>query len=318
MLKHKRDKAPCARPVRTSALSVRAHSRRPIRRAADDFDLGLNPIGGSSHSDASVEEARRITFVFGRSNLAVHRYEQLFGYAPVNDLRALRARGAIIVMVPAIPDWLCSDAAARRRGGALSETEKSQVVREHGPGTGTAAVYDPQTDSLVLPTRDVSPDPLHPVLHELGHALTLDQVWKHFQDFRRLLDNLPQRIQEHLAGGYPEGNDDGSIRIRLAETFAEAYAMGLAGRDDELPADLASALIGILADMGQQGRGTSLRGSINPETGRTATFVPQEAMVREDSPGDPGATDPRLPPLTRAGDHRLLERRGRPWPPIER
>jgi len=277
----------------------------------------LDATGGSRHSDASVEEAKRITFVFGELNLAVERYEQLFGYAPINDVRALRARGAIVVMAPTIPDWLCSDVATTRRGRGLSEAEKTQIVREHGPDTGTAAVYDPQTDSLVLPTRDVSPDPLHPVLHELGHALTLERVWTHFQSLRWLLDDLPQRISEHLANGYPNGSDDNAIRIQLAETFAEAYAMGLAGRDDELPPDLASALVGILADVGQQGRKTTVGGNIDPETGRTATFVPQGTMIHEYSPSESSAPGSKLPKLTQAGDDALLKRRARPWPPAE-
>ncbi len=295
----------------TRSFAARPGRRGPIRRTAGDFDLGLEPTGGSSHSDEAIELARQITFVFGPQNMAVQHYEQLFGYAPVRDLCALRKRGAIIVMTPAIPYWLCSEEAKERRGRPLTDEEQSQVEREHGPETGTAAVYDPQTDSLVLPTGEVSPDPLHPVLHELGHALTLDRVWKDFRSLRRLLDDLPQRIHDHLASGYPRGSDEDSVRIQIAEVFAEAYAMALAGRDAELTPNLASALVGILTDMGQQG--TSSGGSIDPDSGRTATYVPRDTMVREGGIGD--QTEPRQPQLTRAGDHRLLRRRARRWPP---
>lgn len=243
--------------------------------------------------------------------MAVQQYEQLFGYAPLGDLGALRKRGAIIVMTPTIPDWLCGKEAEERRGRSLTDDEQAQAKREHGSGTGTAAVYDPQTDSLVLPTREVSPDPLHPVLHELGHALTLDQVWRDFGNLRWLLDNLPRRIQDHLANGYPQGDDDNAVRIRIAEVFAEAYAMVLAGRDVELTPGLASALVGILAGMSQQG--SSPGGSIDPDTGRTATYVPRETMIREG--GSEEKADSRPPQLTRAGDRRLLKRRARRWPP---
>ena len=249
--------------------------------------------------------------MFGPENMAVQQYEQLFGYAPLADLRGLRKRGAIIVMTTTIPDWLCSEEAKERRGRPLTDDEQTRAKREYGPETGTAAIYDPQTDSLVLPTGEVSPDPLHPVLHELGHALTLDRVWRDFRNLRWLLDNLPQRIQDHLASGYPQGDDDNAVRSRIAEVFAEAYAMVLAGRDVELTPDLASALVGILADMSQQEMSPS--GSIDPDTGRTATYVPLETMIRESGTGD--QTDPRPPQLTRAGDRRLLKRKARRWPP---
>lgn len=288
------------------------HSRRqPIRRPIDDFDLGLECRGGRSHDDASVELGRGLTFVFGEENQAVQTYELLLGYAPPRDLEALRERGAIIVMAPTIPDWLCSSQATQRRGQPLTDKEQARARREHGPGTGTAAVYDAQTDSLVLPTDEVSPDPLHPVLHELGHALTLDQVWMRFRDFKPLLDNLPQRILDHLATGYRQGKDDDAVRVQIAEVFAEAYAMAHAGRDDELPPTLASALVGILADMGQQ---ESARGGrVDPQTGRTSTYAPPDTMIRESDPRKRVSRE--LPPLSRAGDRKLLDRRARHWPP---
>ena len=292
-------------------FAARQDRRQSIRRPIDDFDLGLERRSGRSHDDDSVELGRQITFVFGQENEAVQRYELLLGYAPPRDLEALRERGAIIVMAPTIPDWLCSREAAGRRGRALTNEEQAQARRDHGPETGTVAVYDAQTDSLVLPTNEVSPDPLHPVLHELGHALTLEQVWMDFRSFRPLLDDLPQRILDHLATGYPRGDGDDAVRIQIAEVFAEAYAMAHAGRDDELPPNLASALVVILADMGQQESRRS--GRIDPKSGRTSTYVPPETMIRECGPEKQASKG--LPPLTRAGNSGLLDRRARRWPP---
>jgi hypothetical protein len=184
-------------------------------------------------------------------------------------------------------------------------------MQDHGPKTETAAVYDAQTDSLVLPTDEVSPDPLHPVLHELGHALTLHQVWMHFRDFKPLLDNLPKRIVEHLAAGYPQGKDEDAVRVQIAEVFAEAYAMAHVGRDGELPPNLASALVGILAGVGQQEPRHS--GRVDPRIGRTATYAPPNTMIRERGPEKQPSKG--LPPISRTGDPGLLNRRARPWPP---
>jgi hypothetical protein len=147
-------------------------------------------------------------------------------------------------MAPTIPDWLCCSTASTRRNRELTQFERTDVQRRYGPGTGTAAIYDPETDSLVLPTGEVSPDPLHPVLHELGHAVTLDRVWVAFRRYISVLDDLPSRIRDHLARGYPDGDDVEAIRIRIAEAIAEAYAMMLGGRHHELPPTLTSALIG--------------------------------------------------------------------------
>jgi hypothetical protein len=271
-------------------------------------------MAGARHNEASVAETRRIIFVFGPRTPAVDAYEQLFGYAPVHDLLALRQRGALIVMAPSIVAWLESTQASRRRGRELTRSERQRNGKDYAAGSGVAAIYDPETDSLVLPTWEVSPDPLHPVLHELGHALTLRQVWVSYQRYATLLQDLPRRIQRHLERGYPRGDDDAAVRVRVAGMFAEAYAMVLGGREDELPTELASALIGILGKV-SEAQHTNPGWDIDPATGRTATYCRPSDMVRHD---EAAPTEPdRLPPLTQAGDAGLLERKAAAWPPAE-
>src|SRR5215218_217177 len=307
-----RERGSCA-PARAWSAAVPNRRGQPIRPRLDDFDLCLEPTGASFHSDASITEAKRITFIYGGGSSSIQEYELLFGYAPAHDLQALRKRGGIIVMAPTIPAWLYSKAAEKRRGGPLSEKERSQIWREYGPDSGAVAAYDARTDSLVLPTVDVSPDPLHPVLHELGHAMTFERAWQDFRALKWVLDCLPRRIQDHLANGYPEDDSDESIRIRVAEVLAEAYAMVLAGRLSELPDDLASALSSIVADMGQQA--STSRGKVDPRAGRTATYIPPETMVQA-GPEQQRSAD--LPTRSSSGHRRLLERQARPWPPVEK
>jgi hypothetical protein len=287
---------------------------QPIRRPIDDQSSLSEPTASARHSEASVVEARRITFVFGDRNRAVDAYEQLFGYAPPHNLQALRRRGAIVVMAPSIADWLASPQASTRRGRELIASERRENERDYAAGSGIAAIYDPETDSLVLPTWEVSPDPLHPVLHELGHALTLRRAWVSYRHYVNLLRILPRRIQRHLERGYPSGDDDEAVRVRVAEMFAEAYAMVLGGRHDELPPELASALIAILGDVSDT-QSAKPGWSIDPATGRTATYCRPSDMVRHDVPAAKPADS--LPPLTQAGDRGLLERQAETWPPSE-
>jgi hypothetical protein len=62
--------------------------------------------------------------------------------------------------------------------------------------------------------------------------------------YEHVLGMLPRRIRRHLDAGYAA-----EMPVLVHETFAEAYAMLVAGRVEDLGV-IASELIGILTEMG--------------------------------------------------------------------
>lgn len=283
----------------------------PIRPSVDVESCMDEPGPGCSHSDASVAAAARLTLQYDETTTpTVVAYQQLLGYAPTHHLESFGRRGGIIVLAPSIAGWLAGSDAAARRGRELDERERAHDAREYGRESGVCAIFDPYTDALVFPTAVRARDLLHPVLHELGHALTLDHVWVEFQRFEPLLAHLPRRIADHLDRySFPEGYD--GRRLKVAEVFAEAYAMLVGGWQEEVPHALTSAVLETVLSV-TDAEPHRTRGTIDPETGRTATYCRPADLLREST----GVrTDPdQVPPLAR-GDRRLVERQARPWPP---
>jgi hypothetical protein len=297
-----------------AARDDRSRRVEPILRSGDSDSSLAEPGPGCLHSEGSVAAARLITFVYGRRTPAVEQYEYLLGYAPVDHVRALRRRGGVVVMTPTIAGWLASDDAAVRRGARLDEREKERDRRQYGADQGIAAIYDPATDALVLPTGHRARDLLHPVLHELGHAMTLGELWLTFSRYEPLLRALPPRLADHLAR-YPQEDTPDARRMRVLELFAEAYAMMIGGWHAELSAELSSAVFGIVRTVSEADAARPSE-RIDPETGRTTTYCRPSDMVQEDGIGTNPSGD-KLPALTQ-GDARLLRRRAREWPPVDR
>jgi hypothetical protein len=238
---------------------------------ADDFDVGAMP-GPGRHSAAAERLAETISVTMGEHYPAIDEYVMLLGYAPVEHLKGLAKRGARIYFAPTVAHYLLSADADYRRGErghcSLSASERAAVIDEYGPSSGVIAVYDPPSDALVLPYLIAGPDKLRAVLHELGHAMTYHQLYGREAEFARVLGELPTRIRSHLQAGYAT-----EVGVRIHESFAEAYAMLIAGRVEELGM-IASDLVGILNAVHEPQEVTKMPSwKMDPTTGRTASLA---------------------------------------------
>ena len=101
------------------------------------------------------------------------------------------------------------------------------------------AIYDADTDTLVFPTAYCCADLEHPVLHELGHALTWHKARCRPAGRPELLRDLPFGIRRHVRQ-YDTDEE------RVDEALAEAYTLYVVGRESELPGALASELVAML------------------------------------------------------------------------
>jgi hypothetical protein len=259
-----------------------------LRPVADPFDIGETP-GPPLHDAAAEAVAESISSTIGTHHPAIDEYLPWLGYAPVEHLSGLAARGARIFFAPTVAHYLLSSEADRRRLNRgcqpVSAREHATIEKGYGARSGVLAAYDAETDVLVLPYMLHGPDKLQAALHELGHAVTHRQLRGREDRYAHVLGKLPSWIRRHLDAGYPA-----EMPVLVHETFAEAYAMLVAGRVEELGV-IASELIGILTQMGDpQERRDAPTWKMDPASGRSASLVdPGSVLIVGPIP------DPRQP-----------------------
>lgn len=216
-----------------------------MRPRPDPFSVCDQAPPGTRPSQRSYEIAWSLTTILGETTAFVHAYLEALSRAPTEHLELLARRGAAIIFAPTIPHGLLSRTAALRRGRGLTATEKMKISTEYSQAAGTVAVYDPSTDALIFPTTYGAGDAEWPVLHELGHALTLLPMWDTAHARHDLLENLPTEVAAHLER-YSPGDTPSGVRERVLEVLAEGYVRLVVERGDELPPRLTSALYAIL------------------------------------------------------------------------
>ncbi len=187
-------------------------------------------------------------FVVGDWHPAIPRYLDATACVPIDHLLHLDARDVRIVMAPTIAVGLDSSMAAARRGRGLSQKEFDQTVREYDPTSSrVAGLYDPGLELIVLPLLHSTEDPEWQVVHEIGHALTIENVGS--LDAEEMLAALPPDIRTHIEQpGYEEREQ------KVAEILAETYAWMVVGLEDRLNFTLLSALIAMLPGDGDPRR----------------------------------------------------------------
>jgi hypothetical protein len=187
----------------------------------------------------AMEVAESMLLLYGPRSSTADGYLNAVSYASPAHLISLRRRGCAILMAPTVPLALCSEAADLRRGYPLDPRERKRVDREYGDGSGVLAIYDWTIKALVLPTSEGHLDTEHIILHELGHALTLDQIGTERRE--DLFSGLPARIAAFI-----EQSIYSTHKSKVAEIMAEAYVWTVVGRGEELPPAVISELVGIL------------------------------------------------------------------------
>jgi len=213
---------------------------RPVR---SPFDLGLLPADGTRCSERSFQLARKLALPIGVRDASpvINDYLGAVSFAPPEHLEILQRRDGRLVFAPTIGAALTSSALAARRAQALTLRQCQELHDAYSYQAGVVAVYDSETDALIFPTAYRARDIEHPVLHELGHALTMQHNRE--TPCSTLLRELPLHIRRHVrpyrqAGAAPE---------ELAwEVLAEAYVLLLVGRADELPSPVLSELCAML------------------------------------------------------------------------
>lgn len=221
----------------------------------DDLETLSGNTARYSLSRSSVESrqvARELALVIGQDAPVIEHYLDALSFAPASHLEQLARREAAIVFSPTIADALTSDRAANRRGRLLDLVEIARARDQYGPGSGVAAVYDPDTDWLVFPTAYCSYNLKRTTLHELGHALTV----KRAEIRPSLLERLPRTLGRHVFSAHyvVDGDPDATMRNRVHEALAEGYILLISGRGDELPAVLSSELVFMLQTVDEGGR----------------------------------------------------------------
>jgi hypothetical protein len=250
--------------------------------------------------------ARQLSIVIGKRTAVVDRYECELSKAPLEHLQMLSRRSAAIVFAPTIPDALRSREATLRRGRSLSTAELLDHDATYGPGTAAVGLYEPALDWLIFPTSYRVADLEWPVMHELGHALTHRWAWHHAEKLRRLLDDLPAAIAQHIAQpGYDSVDPALKLRMQVSEVLAEVYVRLVADVGGAY-ASLVSELIGILSDM-DRARPEHLRSSTDPESGRTATFSDPAHLLRIDDDLAKPLSGDQVPVASFVADERLIK-----------
>lgn len=288
-------------------------SHHLVRPFEDPLSPGVESLPGTRVSKEAWQAAQSLSVVLasdGRRPPIVDRYLDALARAPVEHVRLLSARKARIVFAPTVPEALESPWTADRRGRLLTSQERLDVRARYGRAAGTAALYEPEIDALILPTTYAGLDLERAVMHELGHALTMPLVSVRAS----LLENLPPAIASHVRDpGYGDPRESGTLRSRVHEALAEAYVYLIVGRCGELPAALLSDLLFILTAVSEEG--SPLRFNFDEETGRTASFVDPATLLDSSDPdqGDlfasPSAPGERLEAVELAGDELAPRRR---------
>ncbi len=275
---------------------ARRPALEPLRPVPDPFDIGETP-GPSLHNAAAERVAESIASTIGTHHPAIDEYLAWLGYAPVEHLRRLAARDARIYFAPTVAHYLLSGEADHRRlrrdCEPVSACEHADIERDYGAGSGVLAAYDAETDALVLPYLLHGPDKFRAVLHELGHAVTQRQLHGREGNYEHVLGELPPRIRRHLDAGYAA-----EMPVLVHETFAEAYAMLVAGRVGDLGV-IASELVGILTEVGDpQEQRDAPTWKMDPVSCRSASLA-DPATVRTLGP----IPDPRQPLPVQPTEH---------------
>jgi hypothetical protein len=248
----------------------------PLRPLPDPFDVG-NVCSGAMHSPAATAAAERIALTMGEHCAEIDAYLGLLGYAPADHIGQFGYRGGRIFFAPTVAHYLLSPEAAIRRKArlqpALTAVDRRKVADEYGPMGSVVAAYDHLTDVLILPYSRSVPDKLRSVLHELGHAMTWPHLRGREDRYAHVMKQLPVRIRKHLACGYAP-----DLATRIHETFAEAYAMLVCERLDEL-GPIASELIDILQSVSEDPNSPSDPcWQLDLKAGISASMAPDEAL----------------------------------------
>ena len=233
-------------PEQITVVASSGSGRGPTREPDDPFRTGREPLRGSRASEESWSVARALSTLVGSRVPVVDRYLDALSHAPAEHLRLLQQRGAAICFAPTIEHALTSDWANERRGRPLTSRQVWTVHLHYSQETGTAAIYDPGIDALVLPTSYVTRDLERVVLHEPGHALTMS----HVSVRESLITNLPPEIARRLRdSGFSQ--ESGGLEDAVKEAVADAYVFLIVGRHEELPEPLLSELILILTTISE-------------------------------------------------------------------
>ena len=243
-----------------------------IRDSLDPFSVGDRTGAGTRADERSWTVAQSISTRVGPEAPVIGRYLSWLAWAPPNHLELLRRRGARILFAPTIPDGLASTWADKRRGRSLSAVELLDLRTKYSPEAETAGIYDPRLDVLVLPTSYVARDVERVVLHELGHALTMAAA-----NVRpSLLEDLPAAIARHV-DRLTVDDPSTSLRVRVFEALAEAYAYLVVGQADQLPSPIVSELMFILTTVADED--DHIRFDFDADTERTTTRVERSEMI---------------------------------------
>jgi len=277
----------------------------PIGGYRDEFD-DLKALSGETgacrlarSTEASIEAARAITTVLGPYAPVIDRYLEALSYAPADHLALLAYRGARIIFAPTIDAFLTGKCAEQRRGRPLTSQEAREIRIGYGPESGAVGVYDSATDALVFPTGYCSKDLKQVVLHELGHALTLQRA----QLRTVLILGLPFRLHRHVyAEHYSGATEEETLRQRVLEALAEGYIYVVDGQIDRLPDALASELTFMLQTV-EDGNKFRFEFEKTPDGERTASRATGREIL---DPADPESghlfADMRLDPSAEAWD----------------
>jgi hypothetical protein len=230
-------------PGSTRIRVRQAREARVARPVRSPFDLGLLPADGTRCSERSFQLARDLALPIGVGDTSpvINDYLGAVGFAPAEHLEILQRRDGRLVFAPTIGAALTSSELAARRSQALTLRQCQELHDAYSHQAGVVAAYDSETDALIFPTAYRARDIEHPVLHELGHALTMPHDRQ--TPCSTLLRGLPLHLRRHVrpyrqAGAAPE---------ELAwEVLAEAYVLLLVGRAAELPSPVLSELCAML------------------------------------------------------------------------
>ncbi len=201
--------------------------------------LGGVPARLQPRDYRSWEQAAAITEVIGAQLPLIERCVAAFSRVPYAHMRSLADRGVRILFAPTIRSALESSFALARRGRELFADELLRLRFDYDKASGTVAVYDQATDLVVFPTDYTTRDVIRPVLHEVGHALTMPRAVPR----SALLQSLPAQLAEYVRAATPaDATPEEQLRVAPLEALAEGYVYLVEGRVDTLSKQLEEEL----------------------------------------------------------------------------